>query len=474
LTVLSFVLPVLLFILYPSRMWNFDGVACAAALELGNPVYFFHSNHLLYGFLGFLFWKPFYPWAFDRALPALQLFTSLLSAIALSLLYRTLRRILADPATALLLTLCASAAAVVWVWSVEAQVYALGFLALCGATWVILSPEHRSKWTLVGLLHAGAILGHIVHVLWTVPALYWLLKDHPTDWRKPLRQYAVPLTLCTVLPYTAVIAGVIVPQGWSDRWLVKWLMGSAALNPTSVFQWHSAGWVGPLQWLSTTPRIFWGSFWPYYTTVPGWAWGLTILSVIGVAGGLLLSLRQRHGRIWMFCALWLGVYAVFFWTWEPHTECYRMTDMIPIALLLALGLQGLPAHAEQRAASGLLLLTLLLINSRTRLAPMHEAQNNPLYQQTLALASVTPENSLYLTGGSSPWLYVLYFTGRSAWDLHAFNRDPQRMNSEIRRHQANQPVFIQSSAVELLGGQPGLSGYKLRPVGPVPTWLQLQ
>jgi len=26
-------------------------------VELGNAVYFFHGNHLLYGFLGYLYWK---------------------------------------------------------------------------------------------------------------------------------------------------------------------------------------------------------------------------------------------------------------------------------------------------------------------------------------------------------------------------------------------------------------------------------
>ena len=51
-------------------MWNFDGVACAAALELGNPIYYFHANHLLYGFFGALFWKAVQPLHVDRALPA--------------------------------------------------------------------------------------------------------------------------------------------------------------------------------------------------------------------------------------------------------------------------------------------------------------------------------------------------------------------------------------------------------------------
>ena len=73
-------IPLTFYLVCPSTYWNFDGVACAAALELGNPVYFFHAQHLMYGFLGFLFWKLLLPLGVVKALPALQIFCSLLSA----------------------------------------------------------------------------------------------------------------------------------------------------------------------------------------------------------------------------------------------------------------------------------------------------------------------------------------------------------------------------------------------------------
>lgn len=240
-------------------MWNFDGVACAAALELGNPIYFFHSNHLIYAFFGYLFWKPI-SGILPRALPALQLFTSILSASALVGLFCTLRDVLPmSRRMPLMLTLCVSASAVVWVWSIEAQVYALGFLALSWATYELFRTPHPGRWTRVGWLHAGAILGHIVHVIWIIPALYWL-KRQGGPIRGHARQYLVPVIIGTAVPYALVIAGFLTVGHADHHWLAKWLMGSAALNPTSVFQWHWGGALGPILWLKTSFRLFWGGF----------------------------------------------------------------------------------------------------------------------------------------------------------------------------------------------------------------------
>ena len=32
------------------------------------------------------------------------------------------------------------------------------------------------------------------------------------------------------------------------------------------------------------------------------------------------------------------------------------------------------------------------------------------------LAKLSPDKSLYLTTGGTPWIYLLYFSGRSAWN----------------------------------------------------------
>jgi hypothetical protein len=473
LTLLAFALPFILFIAFPSRFWNFDGVACAAALELGKPLFLFHSNHLLYGFFGFLFWKPL-SIALPRALPALQLMTGILSSIGLAGLYLILRPLFARKGLALLITFAVAATAVVWVWSVEAQVYALGFAAISWATAEIFKPASEKKWFRVGALHAVAILGHIVHVLWIIPAAYLLWKENSNIRVKQIRRYLLTLATVTLLPYLLVLVFVVSPTHMQDPWMKKWLLGSLALNAQSAFQWHSAGWVGPFQWAKTTLRIFWGSFWPYYTTVPLWSWILTGLSMLTVGFLMVRSLKKRLDTRWVFCALWLAVYAIFFWTWEPTTECYRMTDMIPLAIVLSLGITSFRPHRTQWALAGCLFMTLLPTNLYTRIRPMHDEKRNFLYQEITQVVQKTPPNSLYLTTGGMPWIYLLYFSGRTAWNLRSFMRDPERLGTEIKRHMLAYPIFIRIEPALTELSLPWLVHYKPQPVDPALPWMQLQ
>ena len=75
------------------------------------------------------------------------------------------------------------------------------------------------------------------------------------------------------------------------------------------------------------------------------------------------------------------------------------------------------------ALAGGWMASLGIITFFTRARPMHDSLNNGVYQQTMTLAKTTPDHSLYLTEGGLPWMYLLYFTGRSAWNVQAMSRE---------------------------------------------------
>jgi len=487
---LAFLLPFTLFLGIPSAMWNFDGVACAIALELGTPAYLFHADHLLYGFFGYLFWKiACIPVGVSRALPALQIFSSLLSALGLVGLYRLLLRVVTpakardvipakagtqnltglgpdfrrgDEIIALLLTLALSVTAAFWVWSIEAQVYPLGFLPLAWASLVLMQNPRKGKYLYVGLLHGLAVLGHVMHFLWAIPVLYWMRQESAFK-RKALAQYAGSLAAATLVPYAIVLLAVILPARNSTH-LSLWLKGSVGLSADRSWTWHSAGWIGPWIWLKSTAPALWGSFWPYGRTVVGrWNWGATMIS-----GSLYLFLlfralkhavipakavtqnirlgpdfRRGDGRLVRFALAWLGVYGLFLSTWEPATLCYRMTDIIPLGILLAVGLKPLKAGAQAVLVS-LLLGSTFCVNASSRIGPMHRPEENPLYQDALALSKITSPDSLYISEGGMFWIYILYFTGRTAWNRHSLA--PLRLTEEIARQKKIRPVYIQSGS----------------------------
>ena len=440
---LAFLLPLTLFLSFPSAMWNFDGVACAAALELGHPAYFFHANHLLYGFFGFLFWKLLCaPFGIARALPALQLFSSLLSAAGLVGLYRLCASILHNKLRALGLTLSLAVTAAFWVWSIEAQVYPLGFLALAWATFVLIHSSNPKKYVWAGLLHGAAVLGHQMHLLWIVPAVYWIRQEADFQPRR-LRRYLGSLAAVVLIPYLSVLAVVIAP-GRDLAHLLIWLKGSAGLTPDRHWAWHFPGWAGPLIWLKSTAPVLWGSFWPYGSAhVSGGLWLMTALCALAVLILLYRAASEFHDRSVQFALLWLGVYGLFLSTWEPATLCYRMIDIIPLGILLAAGLKTLKPVAQGILIS-LILATTLTVNLATRIGPMRRPEENSFYQETLALSKITSPDSLYVSEGGMSWMYLLYFTGRTAWNKHSL--DPQRLSAEIARQKKIRPVYLQTGS----------------------------
>src|SRR4029077_7728860 len=100
---------------------------------------------------------------------------------------------------------------------------------------------------------------------------------------------------------------------------------------------------------------------------------------------------QRQDKLWVFSVLWLAIYGIFFWTWEPATECYRMTDVVPLAILMALGLPFWRTVSNQRIFLGILFLAPLTLNLTTRILPMHDASQNAVYQEITTLTTNTPE-----------------------------------------------------------------------------------
>jgi len=436
-----------LFLGLPSTFWNFDGVACAAALELGRPDYFFHANHLLYGFLGYLFWRFLCaPLGIARALPALQLFSSLLSAVGLIGLYHLFSGILADKRVALGLMLGVSVTAAFWVWSIEAQVYPLGFVALAWATVVLLGPSSRHKYLWVGLLHGAAVLGHQMHVLWLFPVLYWMRREDNVQ-SEQRWQYIGSLTATTVIPYILVLTFVVAP-GRDLNHVLIWLKGSAGLTPDRHWAWHFPGWTGPWIWLKSTAPALWGSFWPYgRTTVGPGLWTMTLLSC-----GVLLFLwirawsksSKKDLSLTRFALVWIVAYGLFLSTWEPATLCYRMTDILPWGILMAVGLKDMRLGTQGILLS-LLLATTLTVNGLTRIGPMSRPEENTLYQDTLTLSKITPSDSLYITEGGMAWLYLLYFAGRTAWNRQSW--DPQKLSEIITRQKKIRPVYIQKGSV---------------------------
>lgn len=442
-----------LYLAFPSYFFNFDGVACAVAVELGDCRYLVHGNHLAYGWLGLWFTRLWRLLGYQgQALLLLQLMSALCGAAGAGFFADLLLRLKCPRPTA-----AAGAAALAlslawWSWSLEAQVYMLGAIFLVLAAREGLGDKPRP--TVLGLYHAGAVLGHAGHVM-LLPALLWLLKGKP---RQDLVRYARALGGAVAAAYLAAGLFCVRPESWTQ--LKLWLLGSAALGADRAFFWHGDGWsLSSLwEWVKMSFRIFAG----------GERLSLTALSACGLLGCVYALAREwnsSHRRIAVFSALWLGGYALLFIAWQPFTIVYRITDLIPLWLMGAL----LAARFGGRGALVLAAWAALAggANLGASVLPNSDPARNADYQEALHLKDYVPREGWIVTTARGQ-VYIPYFAGRKPLNLRYYEGRPEALAERVDFLNAQgEPVYATEA---LLGLMPewraALEAYGLREAGP--------
>ncbi len=414
---LLFVLVAGLYLSFPAARYNYDGVACAIAVELGDLKHLVHGNHLAYGFLGWLFFEFWKILGYSGpALLSLQALSSLLGAAGVGAFFLMMRRSGFDRRFSACVAACLAVSDVYWRWSLEAQVYPLGaFFAFCAAV-ELLRPSQRP--IIIGLLQAGAVLGHVGHLM-LAPAAIWLLKDTCAR-----RRYLLALGSTVGAAYLAAGAFIMRPGSWEE--LRVWLLGSAALTVDRQFDWHG-GYSMPnlLTWLTRSLQLFGAGVW---AGALGWclaAWG-------AIKGGL----GSKPVRL---AVAWLAGYALLYLSWESGTVVYRYSDLAPLWLLIALGLSGLPFDRAPLLAC-LAAAALGLWNWARVIRPGADPALNADLQYSLWVGRETSEDTWILAEGVDR-VYVPYFAHRKTLSLRYHDRASLAKRIDALRR-SGEPVAV--------------------------------
>ena len=388
-----FALTLLLNLSVRSYFFNFDGVACAVAVELSDFKHLVHGNHLAYGVLAWVFDQSWRLLGYGgRALYPLQALSGLLGAAAAAVFSSLLLRAGRSTREALLGGVALALSHAWWYWSLEAQVYMLGALFIALAAREVLGEKPR-PW-LVGAWHAAAILGHVGHVM-AAPALTWALPRR----RRDVLEYGISAALVTAIAYLAAAAFAVRPATF-EEWRV-WLLGSAALTADRHFAWHNAPLASSAaDWLKMSLTIF---------LAEGPARPLVLFALIAAAWGL-----RRGGRTAHFWGLWLLGYAALYLTWEPNTIVYRITDLLALYALAFEGLKQWPARRRALALAAWCGVA-GLHNWSQAVLPASRPDANIDLNEALWSGRSTPENAWVLAAGRGR-IYLPYFAGRKPLD----------------------------------------------------------
>lgn len=433
-----------------SLFYNFDGVACAIAIELSDFKHLVHGNHLAYGIVG---------WAFDRiwrifgyqgqAVLVLETLDSLLGAAGAAIFSSLLRRSGRGEREALLGAAALTVSHAWWFWSLEAQVYMLGaFFAVLSAR-EALTDQPRPR--VVGLYQAGAILGHVGNLM-SFPALAYVL------WKKGrgrhVVRYSSTLVVAVAIPYLLAAVFAIRPSSFHD--LQVWLLGSAALNPDRSFAWHAIPFSSAFPaWLRMSLRIF-----TEFTGRQGFAWTagviLAVLPVVAAARGA--AEKSREAFFWL---LWLAGYALLFTSWEPFTIVYRVTDLLALWALATLGLGALPPR-WRLASLAAWTAAAFAFNLAFVIRPASRFENNPDLVEAAWTKLRTPEDAWVLVNGRGA-VYVPYFAARRPVNL-VYLSDDAALRARLDSLAASgQSVFVSGRTLEQAGLRERLERYGLKP-----------
>lgn len=433
-----------------SLFYNFDGIACAIAVELSDFKHLVHGNHLAYGIVGWCFdqlWRLFgYQ---GQSVLVLQVLDSVLGAAGAAVFFSLLRRMGRGEREAVLGAAALAVSHAWWFWSLEAQVYMLGALFAALAAREVLSEKPRPS--LVGLWHAGAILGHVGHLM-ALPALIYVLRR-----KKGLREalpYSSSLFVAVSIPY--ICAGLFAVQPSSFHELKLWLLGSAALTTDRSFQWHSIPLAQALPaWAGMTLRVF-----TEFVGRQGAAWTagvvLAVLPLLAAARGA--AERSRESAFWL---LWLAGYAVLFIAWEPYTIVYRVSDLLALWALATLGLRSLPARVRQGALIAWTAAA-FAFNLTYVVHPAADPANNPDLVEAEWTKISAPEHAWILANGRGA-VYIPYFTARRPVNLRYYT-DEKALHARLDALTgAGEDVYVSGRTLLEEGLRGKLERYGLHP-----------
>jgi len=434
-----------------SLFYNFDGVACAIAVELSDFKHLVHGNHLAYGVLGWCFDKL---WRFfgyqGQALLSLQVLDSVLGAAGAAVFSSLLRRTGRGEREALLGAAALAVCHAWWFWSLEAQVYMLGAFFAALAAREALSENPRPA--LVGLWHAGAILGHVGHLM-ALPAMVYVLT-RKKGYREAL-PYLSSLFVAVAVPYVCAGLFAVRPQNIDE--LRLWLLGSAALTTDRSFLWHSVPLSAAIPaWLGMSLRIF-----TEFVGRSGFAWSagviLAVLPLLAAARGA--AEKSREAFFWL---LWLAGYALLFIAWEPYTIVYRVSDLLALWALATLGLKALPPRLRLGALIAWTAAA-FAFNLAYVVRPAADPANNPdLVEAEWTKISAPPEAWVLANGRGA--VYIPYFAGRRPLNLRYFTEEKALHAKLDELSNSGQSVYVSGRTLLEEGLRAKLERYGRTPV----------
>ena len=397
----------LIYLSFPTRVYYWDGITFAQMIEDATRLNasLVHPNHLIYNFAGYIFYKLLRTLGADvRALTALQILNSLLSAACAGVLFAILIDTLRSLYLSVCLTLLFAFSATWWKFSTDANAYIPSVLFVLISFYLVL-PDRKARPWLVAFTFFISMAFHQLAVLtWPVLASgIFLQNDFLPKRRRAVRvAYFTALSAVLIVATYAYLFYLAAPTFDTVR-LLRWVTSYSPDADTSFNFWSNLQYT-----LRGQVRLFFGG---RFNLLKGLINPFVILLVVClvVAVALLLfdtfrnlghlrrirelSLEAREKNVLVLSLLWIVVYLVFLFFWLPQNTFYRLFYLPALIVAFGVGISALRANLRPQRRLATFVIAVALANFLFLIYPFsHEPHTNP-----------TPQTAnSYISGSNSP------------------------------------------------------------------------
>ena len=418
----------LIYLLFPTRNYYWDGIVFAQAIEDAtslNPS-LVHPNHLIYNFVGYVFYKLLRSLGAEiRALTALQILSSILGALCarvfFSILFNTLRSLY----LAVCLTLLFAFSATWWKFSTDANAYIPSVLFLLISFYLVL-PNRKARPLLLAVTFFISLAFHQLAVLmWPALAVGVYLQDGELSIKRRVLNAAYFSAVAAILIIAAYAYLFYLASGTFD--LHRLLSWSASYSPDADTGFHF--WSNLQYSLRGQVRLFFGGRFNLLKGLMNPLVLLLIATLVGAVGLVVfnvlrsvtmgvpkLQLEKRQKTVLLLSLLWTFVYLVFLFFWLPQNTFYRLFYLSPIILLLGLLLSAVQHRFTKRRTFAVFVVAVALANFLFLIYPFSKVEKYPPLAFALQMNREWPAGTvIYYGAANSDQALVRYFNPSTQW-----------------------------------------------------------
>lgn len=446
----AFILPLVLFLLAPSKHYYPDGVFRLAAIENGNWEQLFKPSHMLHDVLSVVLLHALGLLGYQGAiLVPVQIMSAVLGAGTIALLFASVRKLTANLLVSTVVSALLAFSFGVWWLSVEAMYATTSYFFAACSLFLMVYSETTPSWRLqslfpylLGFVTGLAVLAFQANAIMAFGGAVYLLlaRDAKSPRWSMLVRYGVALTLVVGIPYA--LTGVTIAQVSSVGGFWAWIMSARTDPLRSIVNFQPT-----LDVLYRSPTLFidsivtfgsragpyahWGGRWTLLETGPLTLKLPYLMSYGGVLvwllGGLYcIAMSRRHlFRRWRAlsvpCMVMLISYAAFALYFSPYGEFNWTLPFLVMLLMISLAANHL-AQTHGRlvnsgigVASGFLVVVLAISNFSLGIRPLLDLSSNEMLKKAEFFRENTQDEDVIMT---LHWdwaeFYVPYFAHREA------------------------------------------------------------